>query len=434
MLAIYDATTYRFFVFVQPYLYGIVSKFGIAGALAMARDIDALLRQQAALAQFGTFAFQETSLLEVLNAAARICAQSFNVDCAKICRYREAENDLLIEAGYGWKAGVVGKVISKADESSPQGRAFMTRLPVVVRDLTAPNDYHPSPLYAEHNIVSTVDVVIKSVAGPPFGVLEVDSSLPITYDEHDVNFLTGFANVLAEAVATHQRNETLHGTLIKMQALVADKDRLLEERATLSQELQHRVRNNLQLVNGMLDEQVRHTTDASSQRGLQAIIRRVTILAQVYDHLLGVGMYGALDFGVYTASLCASLPELQGNGTRPINLVCEANDLKLDLGSVTALGLVISELVSNSYEHAFPTGGGTIRVSVMKDDKPDRGVVTIKDDGVGYAPAPETKRHGVGLARRLMAQVGGTLDVVNKTGTTWTLRFPTIPPEVLASA
>jgi hypothetical protein len=99
----------------------------------MARDIDSLLRQQAALATFGTFAFQETDLEKILNEAARICAGSLGVRHCKVCRYRSAENDLLIVAGFGWQADVVGNVVSKADESSPQGRAFVTGQPVIVR-------------------------------------------------------------------------------------------------------------------------------------------------------------------------------------------------------------------------------------------------------------------------------------------------------------
>eukprot|EP01031_Cornospumella_fuschlensis_P018380 gene18380-22498_t len=94
-----------------------------------------LLRQQAALAAFGTFAFQESDLSKILNEAARICAASLGVKFCKICRYREAENDLLIEAGCGWNADVVGIVVSQADESSPQGRAFTTGEPVIIRDL-----------------------------------------------------------------------------------------------------------------------------------------------------------------------------------------------------------------------------------------------------------------------------------------------------------
>ena len=390
----------------------------------MARDIDSLLRQQAALATFGTFAFQETDLAKILNEAARICANSLGVRHCKVCRYRPAENDLLIVAGFGWQADVVGKVVSQADESSPQGRAFVTGQPVIVRNLQEANGYKPPAFYANHHIISTVDVVIQALTGPPFGVLEIDSAQAHAYDEHDINFLTGFANVLAEAVATNNRSQVLRETLAVMQALVAEKDRLLEERNLLAQELQHRVRNNLQLVSGMLTEQLRQTADEPGQRGLRAIVRRVMSLAQVYDQLLGVGMSGKLDFAAYIRLLCVKLPELQPTPAFPIKLTCHAEALTLDLASVTALGLVVAELVSNGYEHAFPTQGGEIEVRVGPDGATDRGVVTVRDDGVGYAPGAETKRHGIGLVRRLMQQVGGTIHVVANAGTIWTLRFP----------
>jgi two-component sensor histidine kinase len=399
----------------------------------MARDIDSLLRQQAALAIFGSFAFQEDDLMKILSEAARICAESLGVQFCKVCRYREAENDLLVEAGFGWKNGVVGEVISRADESSPQGRAFVTGKPVIVRNLTESNGYIPPPFYGEHGIVSTADVLIKARSGLPFGVLEIDSSQQHTYDEHDINFLTGFANVLAEAVATRNRNQLLRETLENMQVLVCEKVRLLEQRDVLARELQHRVRNNLQLVNGMLNEQLKLTAGESEQRGMRGIIRRVMTLATVYDHLLGVGMGSNLDFGAYAKLLCENLPELQPRAPFPVSLLCQSEELSLDLTAATALGLVIAELVSNSYEHAFDERGGSIVVNVRHDGHPDRGVVRINDDGSGYVADPETRRHGVGLARRLMQQIGGTLDVETAGGTAWTMRFPiasATPPDV----
>jgi len=390
----------------------------------MARDIDGLLRQQAALAIFGSFAFQEDDLIKILSEAARICAESMGVQFCKICRYREAENDLLVEAGFGWHAGVVGEVVSRADESSPQGRAFSTGQPVIVRNLEEANGYQPPDFYAEHNIVSTADVLIKARAGTPFGVLEIDSSWQQIYDEHDINFLTGFANVLAEAVATSNRNQLLRETLASIQILVAEKTRLLEQRDVLARELQHRVRNNLQLVNGMLAEQLKQTSGVSEQRSMRGIIRRVMTLATVYDHLLGVGMGSNLDFGAYAKLLCANLPDLQPPTAFAVTLGCEAEPLFLDLAAATALGLVIAELVSNSYEHAFAQRAGAIMVSVRHDGQADRGVLVITDDGTGYVADPETRRHGVGLARRLMQQIDGTLDVDATAGTVWTMRFP----------
>jgi hypothetical protein len=187
-------------------------------APASEHTIERLLRQQAALAAFGTFAFRETDLLAILTEAARICAASLDVPFCKICRYRPAENDLLIEAGCGWELDVIGQVVSQADETSPQGRAYVTREPQIIRDVREGNSLLLPAFYARHGIVSTVDVVIAATDGTPYGVLEVDSPVPHQYDRHDIDFLTGFANVLAEAVARTGRNEALRQAQ-KMEAL-----------------------------------------------------------------------------------------------------------------------------------------------------------------------------------------------------------------------
>jgi two-component sensor histidine kinase len=398
----------------------------------MARDIESLLRQQATLAAFGSFAFQEMDLVKILQEAARLCAASLGVVHCKVCRYRPEQNDLLIEAGFGWKPGVVGKVVSPVDESSPQGRAFLAGEPVIVPNLWEASDYTPPDFYKNHGIVSTVDVLIKTRTGPPFGVLEVDSTTEHTYDGHDIDVLTGFANVLAEAVATSARTEVMRTTLTRMTAMVAEKDLLLEERNFLAMELQHRVRNNLQLINDMVTTQLRQTADVPVRKGLQGIIRQIMTLAEVYEHLLGIGMNGKIDLGAYVTALCANLADLQPPSGFPIALHCVAEPLRVSLATATALGSVLTELISNAYEHAFPGRGGNITIGGKSTDRSGYAEITIADDGVGYVSAAETRRHGVGLVRRLMSQVEGTLEVTGGAGTVWTLRFPVITAANLA--
>src|SRR6202140_2549858 len=98
-------------------------------------EVRKLLRQQAAIARFGSFALRQSDLTKILTEAARVCAQGLNVPYCKVCRYRAAENDLFLEAGYGWEPGVVGNVIGRADASSPQGQAFITGQPSICYDL-----------------------------------------------------------------------------------------------------------------------------------------------------------------------------------------------------------------------------------------------------------------------------------------------------------
>ena len=271
--------------------------------------------------------------------------------------------------------------------------------------------------------ISTIDVLIKG-AHEPYGVLEIDSDKQQAYDEKDIIFLTGFANVLAEAVATSDRTSVLRATLAQMKVLVEDKDRLLAQKKVLAEELQHRVRNNLQLIYGMLTRQLDETKDEAGQRGIRAIARRVSTLAQVYDHLLGTEMTRTTDFGRYVKSLCQSLEEIQAHPGK-ITLTCGCDEIILQLDVVTALGIVVAELVTNSYDHAFPTGEGNIEVSVKGDpNNAKMATLIIRDNGTGFEVKPGSKRHGLGLVRRLAEQVRGTASVMSEHGAIWTISFP----------
>jgi two-component sensor histidine kinase len=390
--------------------------------------VQRLLRLQRATADFGSFALREHDLQRILTEAARACAESLGVPFAKVCRYRVTENDLLIEAGHGWKCGVIG-TIESADPSTPQGHAFVTGKPSICDDVRKEKSFDLPGFYAAHGIVSTVDVVIHARDdATPYGVLEIDNDRQHHYDQHDIDFLTGFANVLAEAVATSARTAILQNSIAQMKILVQDKDRLLDQKKVLAEELQHRVRNNLQLVYGMLSKQLGDTTDKVGQRGIRAIARRVSTLAQVYDHLLGAEMTRTIDFGNYVKSLCLNLAEIQGAPDGPIKLTCDSEPLILDLDVVTALGIVVAEVVTNSYDHAFPGGKGSITVSVRgASGDVETVTMTISDDGLGFKAKAESKRHGLGLVRRLVEQIRGTATVDSENGTVWTIRIPRLP-------
>jgi two-component sensor histidine kinase len=348
----------------------------------------------------------------VLAEAARICAECLDVPFSKICQFQQAENDLLVVAGHGWQTGVVGFAISVADSSSPQGRAFTSGEPQVCGNVDETVSYTLPLFYGKHAIRSTADVLVAAKDGPPFGVLEVDSPLIDAFDDHDIDFLIGFANILAEAVATSERAENLRQTIVRMKELI-------EEKETLSQELKHRVRNSLHLVYGLLNAELDGDHPEDSIVAFRSIALRVMGLAEVFDHLLGIGMSKIINFGDYTKALCRNLPELYGQNH--IDLICSVDEIHISLDDATALGIVITELVNNAYLHAFPDSVGTISVELTI--APGQATLAIVDDGVGYG-APASNRRGIGLVQRLVQQVDGTLTLESAHGTTWTIVWP----------
>jgi two-component sensor histidine kinase len=379
---------------------------------AVDQQVAQLQRRAKALADFGTFAFREGDLQAILDKAACVCAACLDVPFSKICRFQPLQNDLLVVAGHGWNASVVGVAISVADETSPQGRAFITGLPQLCPNIAEANGFSLPSFYAEHGIRSTVDVLVAARAGPPFGVLEVDSQAVNAFDEHDIDFLTGFANVLAEGVATAARNEELKQTIRRMQELD-------EEKETLAEELKHRVRNSFHMVYGLLTAELDAGHEDASIIAFRSVASRVLVMGRVFDQLLGAGMSRTIDFGDYVTALCENLRSLYE--TRSINLVSNVVRVQLELDDATALGIIITEIVNNAYLHAFPNRGGDISVTLLV--ALTEATIIVADNGIGFVEI-ETKRRGMNLVRRLVQQVGGTISLRSHEGSAWTIRFP----------
>jgi two-component sensor histidine kinase len=351
-----------------------------------------LLAQQEAVANFGTFAFSATDLTAVLNKAAEMCAQSLGTRFCKICQYRPEHNDLMLVAGYGWDE--IHMPFSTADDTTPGGRAFVSKKPLVCYNLANETGFILPEYYKQNNVVSSVNVLIPSAEVPDcptYGVLEVDHTEERKFDKHDVNFLTGFANVLAEAVATRVRLSKLHAAL--------------EEKDLLSRELQHRVRNNLHLIYSMLN--IEGDTNPAAADIFRAIASRVQALATVYDHLLGSGLSKTIAFDQYLERLCDILIKIHPGR---ITLTRNPFDrVMVDLDTATVMGIAATELIGNSYRHAFPSGDGTITVSLnMKEGEP---TLIMADDGIGINLNQGSKRHGLGLVRRLAQQIGAKVEI-----------------------
>jgi signal transduction histidine kinase len=207
--------------------YGTPGHAPVTDAAATAQK---LLRQQAAIARFGGFALREPNLTKILTEAARACADGLDAPFSQVWQYRAEKDDLIVVAGHGWWDEVIGHAVSCADMRSPQARAFATGETSIVGDLQTRNGCGLPPFYAAHGIVSIIVVIIKDDDDRPYGIFEIGADRPRDYDRDDIHFLTGFADVLAEAVSSASRKAALQVSIDQLKALIEEKDRLLCEK------------------------------------------------------------------------------------------------------------------------------------------------------------------------------------------------------------
>ncbi|MFN7143535.1 MAG: sensor histidine kinase, partial [Myxococcota bacterium] len=187
----------------------------------------------------------------------------------------------------------------------------------------------------------------------------------------------------------------------------------LREKEALLREIHHRVKNNLQVVAGLLHLQARRTTEPETRGVFVRSENRVLSMALIHESLYQSEDLAAVSFGTYLEKLVEQLLGAHRPERDTIRIVVMADEVLLPLETAVPLGLVVNELVTNAFKHAF-TGrpGGEIRVELIRLAE-GRMRVVVEDDGVGWDGGKSAGRNTLGmqLVRTLVGQIDGELDV-----------------------
>src|SRR5512141_3329313 len=225
------------------------------------------IRQQEILAELGVLALQGTKFIDLLNHTVRLTAEGLEAEYCKVLEYIPTENRLLVRAGVGWDDGVVGKASVGADLASPAGYALRTGKPVISNHLENEQRFRTPELLVQHGIRRAMNVILQG-DGLPFGVLEVDSRSEGEFGEHDIAFLQGAANILGMAIEQQQYQRKLQSALARHQILL--------------KEVNHRVKNSLQVVSSMLQLQSNTVGDAALSERLNEASTRISAVGRAY--------------------------------------------------------------------------------------------------------------------------------------------------------
>ncbi len=370
------------------------------------------IRQQELLADLGVQALQGVPFGELLDRTAQAVAEGLQAEFAKVLEHQPDAGCFLVRAGVGWPAGVVGSATVGADGESPAGFALRTGRPVISNHLNDEARFRTPSLMLENGIRRAMNVILAG-DGRPFGVLEVDSRTTGEFNEQDLTFLQGAANLLGMAIE-RQRIER------ELREAVAGRELLL-------QEVNHRVKNSLQLVASML--QLQGNAASGEVRGeLLDASTRVAAVARAHQRLYRSHEVGTLDLSAYLVDLCADLAGVRAD----CRIEVDAGErVEIATDRAIPVALVVNELVTNAVKYAHP-GSGACHVQVRLA-RAGAGTVrlSVRDDGKGL-PEGFDPAGGGGLGMRIVTafaqQLGAELTVgARHPGSEFALLIPLRP-------
>ena len=201
----------------------------------------------------------------------------------------------------------------------------------------------------------------------------------------------------------------------------------LDEKVVLLREIHHRVKNNMQVIISLLRMHGRRTNDANLGKIFEDCRDRINAMSLIHESLYQSDNLARIDFKVYLKKLCRNLKQAYGAVGKGISLTVGECSVALDMDQGIAIGMVIAELISNAFKHAFHTGkGGNVSINLSELDAENVKLI-VKDDGKGMPPEIDLMNVS-SLGLRLVVgavtlELGGSIEVERDKGTQFTICF-----------
>lgn len=194
-----------------------------------------------------------------------------------------------------------------------------------------------------------------------------------------------------------------------LQVALAERDRLLAQKELLIKEVNHRVKNSLQLVSGMLNLDAQAAGDPAVRRRMQGAVGRVRAIATVHERLYRSDDVEHVEVAAFLGELCGHLSEQLGLSDG--RLTVDADDTRVLTDRAPPLALLTNELVTNALKHGR-AAGGDIQVAVTFRRTDGQFRLDVRDYGPGLPPGFDPLRAkglGMRIAQGLAGQLGGHL-------------------------
>ncbi|WP_445665115.1 PAS domain-containing sensor histidine kinase [Fodinibius sp. AD559] len=200
----------------------------------------------------------------------------------------------------------------------------------------------------------------------------------------------------------------------------------LSEKQVLLAEIHHRVKNNMAVVSGLLELQKENTENEEAYQKMQDSQARIQTMSLVHEQLYQMGTFSSLQFDEYVKNLGETIATTYGDKAQDITLSYDTEPVRLDMDQAIPCGLLLNELLTNAYKHAFPNRAeGHITISLHEKDG-QAVTLEVKDNGIGMAeeiPERANDSLGLSLVYTLAQQLEGELQITTDNGSCFTVVF-----------
>jgi len=206
----------------------------------------------------------------------------------------------------------------------------------------------------------------------------------------------------------------------------------LREKEVFLKEVHHRVKNNLQIVSSLLNLEASRSVNDVPREFLEESQRRIRSMALIHEQLYLSDDVARIDFDQYVRELADHVASSYAADSRSIPVDIDVSDVARRLDQAVPTGIIINELLSNAFKHAFP-GEAEGRIRIEFRQQASDYVLRVTDNGVGFSgisPASSQQALGRRLVESLARQIHGSIDFSEDAGLAVILRFPVSDPPV----
>lgn len=201
----------------------------------------------------------------------------------------------------------------------------------------------------------------------------------------------------------------------------------LREKEVLLREVHHRVKNNLQVISGLLDLKSLQIDSEEVRQMCQDARAEIHTLALIHEHLYQSRQFTHIEIGEYIRDLVNFLYQIYADKVRLITPILDYQKIYLTINQALPLAVIINEAISNVFKHAFRKGEEGILEITIKKAPPNNVFIKIKDNGVGLPPdlnIQSTRTLGLRLMKNLVEdQLKGKFYLSQDKGTSILIQF-----------